>query len=138
MMTTSAGDHSPFRISLPPAPDLSDKLLAYQRQNLFCDVSLQFRRRQNVLDDQKFGVKTRNHGALATIPAHKVVLAAASPFFRRAIEEHSGNAIVIPEPLDEDSMNMILEWIYGGLTEAAVSGLCFYRYDDLQHAHCSK
>ena len=56
------------------------------------------------------------------ISAHKVVLAAASPFFREAIGEASENVVItISEPAEESDMKRIVSWIYGGLNEVEVS-----------------
>ena len=56
------------------------------------------------------------------ISAHKVVLAAASPYFRKAIGEASENVVItISEPVEESDMKRIVAWIYGGLKEVEVS-----------------
>ena len=115
-MTIPNNSKSTFRVALPPAPDLSETLLSYQRLNLFCDVSLRFRRR--VVDgDSEAPVASDDW---VVFPAHKVVLAAASPLCRRLIEGSSEDVIEIPEPTDDVSMKMIVDWIYGGVRETEV------------------
>ena len=113
---------------LPPAPDLPGALLSYQRQNLFCDVALQFclgESRCGVgrprTDDASLRRRFNDGGVAVSLPAHKVVLAAAGQFFRDAIEETQNDVIEIPSPVDEHSLKTIVEWIYGGLGEIEVS-----------------
>ena len=134
-----------YRVTLPPAPDLSRSLLAYQRQNLFCDVVLRCRR--SFVDEADRSVDVgrgakKSDGGFVTIPAHKVVLAAASSFFRSAIDEdlasspltmNSCPVIAIPEPADHFSMKIIVEWIYGGLRVIKVGGARYVQFIIIYH-----